>query len=74
MTFDVLSPALYVLGVCSVVSSGQNHRTPHRSFVPWRDCSLLSWLPQDRKSRLTYDFLTDNVDERMNSYHLPPLP
>lgn len=41
MTFEVLSSALYVLGVCSVVSSGQNHRTPHRSFVPWRACSLL---------------------------------
>lgn len=41
MTFEVLSPELYILGVGSVVSSGQNHRTPPRSFVPWRDCSLL---------------------------------
>lgn len=41
MTFEGLSPVFYVLGLGSVVSSGQNHRTPHRSFVPWRDCSLL---------------------------------
>lgn len=51
MIFEVLSPALYVLGICSA-SSGQNHRTPYRSFVPWTVVCCVATAGQKIKAYL----------------------